>query len=507
MTATVVLVLFALSAPIAGVRWLRVAQREHYLAGETSRFAIRWWRTGSNNVGLIAIAVAAGIVALFIPWVAVVAIEIVAIGPLGLSMRGRTSPLAWTRRLSTLAATSVAISIGVIVAGTLAGIPTFVAALSAVALPAFIDLGLIVLAPFERRAARKYVDSARDRLDRVAPKRVAITGSFGKTTTKGYVRHLLEGAHSVVASPASFNNTGGLSRTVNELLGQDTEIFVAEMGTYGAGEIRDLCSWVKPDIAVLCNIGPVHLQRFGSLENVVAAKAEIFEHAQIAVINTDAHGLMATADAQINAGKKVVTCSANSDSGADVIVATTASGTTLAVAGRPSIAVEVPEEAAPINVACAVAVAIELDVSVEAITALLPTLPGANHRCAVSVSSRGVTVIDDTYNSNPAGAAAALYALEKVDAGRRVVVTPGMVELGSQQDDANTKFAADAAALADDIIVVGLTNHHSLSEGAAQGSAEVHHMRFRTQAVEWVRANLETGDAVLYENDLPDHYA
>lgn len=506
MTVVVVL-LFAVSAPIAGVRWLRVAQREHYLAGETTRFAIRWWKTGPGNVALITIAVAAAVAALFIPWVAVVTIQVVAIGPLGLSMRGRTSPLAWTRRLKTVATTSAALTAGVIVAGILAGIPAFVAALSAVVMPLVIDLALLGLTPLERRAAQRYVTSARDRLDKVAPTRVAITGSFGKTTTKGYIRHLLESTRSVVASPASFNNTGGLSRTVNELLGQDTEIFVAEMGTYGPGEIRDLCSWVKPDIAVLCNIGPVHLQRFKSLDNVVAAKAEIFEHAPIAVINIDAHGLMATADTQRKAGKKVVTCSAQFDSEADVIVAITPDRTTLVLGDGKSREVVVPQETAPINVACAVAVAIELDVPVEAIISLLATLPRAEHRCHLSISPMGVTVIDDTYNSNPAGATAALSALGKVDAARRVVVTPGMVELGSQQDDANRKFAADAAALADDIIIVGFTNQRPLREGASQGAAKVHHVRFHTQAVEWVRANLGAGDAVLYENDLPDHYA
>ena len=110
-----------------------------------------------------------------------------------------------------------------------------------------------------------------------SPVTVAITGSFGKTTTKLYVRHLVAGQRSVLASPASFNNTGGLARTLNEHLTPGTEVFVAEMGTYGPGEIRKMCAWVQPSIGVIVNIGPVHLERMRSLDGVVKAKAEITE--------------------------------------------------------------------------------------------------------------------------------------------------------------------------------------------------------------------------------------
>ena len=93
---------------------------------------------------------------------------------------------------------------------------------------------------------------------------VAITGSFGKTSTKGYVADLVGDSKTVVASPASFNNRAGLAWAVNEQLADATEVFVAEMGTYGRGEISELCSWIRPDIAVITAVGPVHLERFGS---------------------------------------------------------------------------------------------------------------------------------------------------------------------------------------------------------------------------------------------------
>ena len=157
--------------------------------------------------------------------------------------------------------------------------PGAAAVVAAVAVPVVVDLACAVTDPFERRAAGRYVGEAAERIRRVAPKVVAITGSYGKTTTKGYVAHLLSASMTTVASPGSFNNRAGLSRAVNEHVAPGTEVFVAEMGTYGRGEIAELCEWLVPDVSVITAIGPVHLERFGSEERVVEAKAEILDKA------------------------------------------------------------------------------------------------------------------------------------------------------------------------------------------------------------------------------------
>ena len=158
--------------------------------------------------------------------------------------------------------------------------------------------------------------TAEAKLRSVHPTTVAITGSYGKTTTKVYFRHLASGVQTVLASPASFNNTGGLSRTLNEHLTPGTEVFVAEMGTFGPGEIRSMCAWVQPDIAAIVNIGPVHLERMKTLDGIVAAKAEIFEQpvTHTAVLNIDAHGLAALADTLAGKGKRVMRVSTVSTS-------------------------------------------------------------------------------------------------------------------------------------------------------------------------------------------------
>ncbi|MEO7836992.1 MAG: Mur ligase family protein, partial [Acidimicrobiales bacterium] len=307
-----------LAAAVAGVRWLRVAQREHYLPGSVSRFALRWWGAGPNLI--LGLAVALGIVlAGRAPLAAMVGSGALAVGPFGLPLRGRTSPLAWTRRLRTLAGVWAALHLAAVGAGVLAGAGAAGAALAAAFTPLFIDAALHVTAPLERRKVKPFVDRATARLRQVGPTIVAITGSYGKTTTKGYVAHLVGGSRSVVPTPASFNNRAGLARAVNEHLTPGTEVFVAEMGTYGKGEIAQLCDWCPPDVAVICAIGPVHLERMGTEEAIVTAKSEILERARVAVLNVD-HPLLANlARRREEAGQRVVRCS-GVDADADLAV-------------------------------------------------------------------------------------------------------------------------------------------------------------------------------------------
>jgi len=340
---------------------------------------------------------------------------------------------------------------------------------------------------------------------------VAITGSFGKTSTKGYVAHLVGAARSVVASPASFNNRAGLARAVNEHLADGTEVFVAEMGTYGRGEIADLCSWVRPDVSVITAVGPVHLERFGSEDRVLRAKAEILEGVPCAVLVVDDDRLAKLAETCAHNGTRVWRVSGR-DTGADVCVLDEGGALSVYVRGEEIVG-GLRVEARPGNAAAAVAVALELGVPVDEVARRLPTLPVAPHRLEQSVAAGGVVVLDDTYNANPAGGHAALATLERlgVDAPRRVVVTPGMVELGSLQSEENASFAAHALSVATDLVVVGRTNRRALLQGARRasegtGSGRVVVLGTRQEATEWVRKHLGSGDVVLYENDLPDHY-
>ncbi len=500
---TVAVVAGVVASGLAGVRWLRVAQREHYLPGSVSRFAARWWLLGVNKI--LAAAVGVGLLSSTRSSLAAgVACGAMAVGPFGLSLRGRTARLAWTRRLRTLAAVWAVLTVAAVAAGVLVGTGPTVALAVAAFTPVLVDAALAVTSPLERRLAGPYVQRATKRLGQVRPTVVAITGSYGKTTTKGYVAHLLSATRSVVATPASFNNRAGLARAVNENLTPGTEVFVAEMGTYGPGEIADLCSWCPPEVAVITAIGPVHLERMRTEETIATAKAEILDRARVAVLNVDHPLLAALADRREAAGQKVLRCSGVAGTRADVTVIHGEVFVHGRVVGRIG-----GEDAQATNVACAVAVAVELGVPGSVIADGLTTLPAARNRLSVSTGASGATVIDDTYNANPAGAASALATLTRHSSPERlrVVVTPGMVELGPLQHAENARFAEAAAAVASHLVVVGHTNRRALLEGAAAGPAQVVPVETRDQAVAWVREHVGEGDAVLYENDLPDHYA
>lgn len=483
---------------VAALRWLRVAQREHYITGAAGRFAVRWWRV-PVNLGPALAGVAASLAAWRWSAVGLISAAVVAGGPLGLSWRGRTAPLAWTMRMRRLA--------GVVGLAGLASLLWSVAVdsvgpmvIAAVGVPWLVDGALALLDPIEARIGRHWVVAARDKLAGSGARVVAITGSYGKTTTKAYLVQLLSAVCRVAASPASFNNRMGLARAINENLTPGSEVFIAEMGTYGPGEIADLCSFVPPSVAAITAIGPVHLERFGSLEAIVDAKAEILAGASVAVLNIDHPALAALADRE-STRRRVIRCS-SADPEAEVFVAP---GTgRVWVEGRV-IGSAPPGRASAANAAVAMGAAIGLGFEPERLAGQLADLTAPLHRVTTVIGSGGVRIIDDTFNSNPAGAVAALEMLSSVAGeGKKVVVTPGMVELGRRQAAENAALAASAVRVADQLVVVGQTNKAALMRGA--GSGAVMTMSDRQAAVDWVRANLGPGDTVLYENDLPDHY-
>lgn len=486
----------ALAAIPAGLRWLRVAQREHYLSPAVTRFAVRWWTARPANWALIGLAVIGTVGAVWSVWLGFLA-AVAQIGPFGLSPRGVSSPLAWTPRLRRLCVVSAAMVTALFVVAGTTGVAVL-APVAVVGLPVVLDMMLFLLGPLESRLGRKWVDRAARKLSSLGVEVVAITGSYGKTTTKGYIAHLLAGTRRTVASPASFNNRMGLARAINEGLTPGSEVFVAEMGTYGPGEIAALCRWIPPKVAALISVGPVHLERFKTEERIVAAKSEILDRAEMGVICVD-HPLLARLAEDRARAMELIEVSTG-DVGrvqvADGIVRI--DGTAVAPA---------PAGVFPDNLAVAIGVCLALGVGQDRILPRLSDLPVAEHRQAVLRSERGFSIIDNTFNSNPAAARSALGLLGEVGVGgKRVVVTPGMVELGRLQTSENLAFASEAARVAHHLVIVGRTNRKALLAGSSGDRPSVTVVDSRDQAVAWVRENLGPGDAVLYENDLPDHY-
>jgi UDP-N-acetylmuramoyl-tripeptide--D-alanyl-D-alanine ligase len=541
---------------VSSLRWLRVAQREHYIPGSVGDFGIRWWTIHWANAALLLVFLAMAVLALLHhPYWGAGALTFLSALPAGLTLRGRTSKLAWTgrmKRLFVVVGLIYGLAAGLAVLGGSVGFFLFV--VSGAVAPAVVDLALALTSPIERLLSERYVREAAERLRRISPKVVAITGSFGKTTTKRYSEHFLAGWREVFATPASYNNRLGIARAINESMPHSTDVFIAEVGTYGRGEISDIVKWLKPDVSALLAVGPVHLERFGSLEAIALAKSEIFEGASVLVANLDdeyVRTLPALAGyLRTNEGAphdpasdraKAPQGSASSiprvvwfsvkDRSATSYVELKEQALPQREGGRQATADQAvlwvdgeqvgsfdPRQHVPVNVAAAAAVAFACGMKPQEIGRRLATLPGVEHRRSVEVTDSGVVVIDDTYNSNPVGARIALETLRSLGqpeqeqtptegrAQRKVVVTPGMVELGPLQYQENEALARTICEMGFELVIVGFTNRKALLEGARKAGVEPVVVDTREEAVEWVRQNLASGDAVLYENDLPDHY-
>jgi UDP-N-acetylmuramoyl-tripeptide--D-alanyl-D-alanine ligase len=442
---------------------------------------------------------------------------------------GAKKPLVMTGRAWRILAAALALNVlaSLVTPGAahllLGGWPADVATWGLVSVGLFLGAPLLLLAgnalvaPVQRMVNARFLRAARDRLSEIDPVVVGITGSFGKTSTKAAVAGLISDPPAVLATPGSYNTPLGVSRTINEHLEPSHRFLVVEMGARRRGDIAELCRLVSPSVALLTAIGPAHLDTFGTLADVRAAKSEIVSGLApggIAVLNVDDPEVRSVAEGISDrrvirygldpVGRPDVTARdvTTGPRGSSLTVVDATSKEQVAVStrllGRHALAHLLG------GVAAAVAVGRSLSELAEAIASLEPV----EHRLQLIEGTNGITVIDDAYNSNPQGAAAALEVLAAMPAAKRVVVTPGIVELGPLQPEANRELGAQAARVADAIIVVAPVNRAALSAGvrSAGNGALLVTVDSLKEAEDELGRLLAPGDAVLFENDLPDHY-
>ena len=444
-----------------------------------------------------------------------------------LSSSPAKKPLVMTSRAKRLLGTSTAVSLlGVVVppaaAHLAAGAPYDLAVWGAATAATFLGTPLVLtgsdvlLTPLQSAINARYLRRARGHLDDLSPVVVAITGSFGKTSTKFAVERLIGPPGTALATPGSFNTPLGVCRTVNERLGPGHRFFIVEMGAYGEGEIAELMAFVRPKIGVLTAVGPAHVERFGSLDAIRRAKYEVVRDLPpdgTAVMNVDDPEVRVLADATEHV--RVVRYGVDPDVRPEVTAAdvrTTPKGTTMTIVVPDEDPLPVTTRLLGIHavghVLAAVAVARCAGRRLAELRGAIESLEPVEHRLQIIDGTGGVTVIDDAYNSNPAGADAALEVLGDMPARRKLVVTAGIVELGAMQAEANEAFGERAARVADTLIVVARLNREAIVAGARRASdgTSVITVDSLSEATAELRRLLEPGDVVLFENDLPDQY-
>lgn len=523
--------------------YLHIFQQEEY----TSDRFLAWLRgrrahdrkaTIAAAVGT-AVALAAGGRAQTVA-LALVALALAVIGILEADPRKTgKKPLALTRRAGRLLTVALALAAAeailaltaVALAVPAGGIPGALAAgIAAILLiqspPFLLVAANALLAPRERRINEGFLTEAREILGRLRPTVVAVTGSFGKTSTKHILAHVLSTVAPTLATPGSVNTPLGIARIVREQLKPHHRFFVVEMGAYGPGSIKRLCELTPPDLAAITAVGDAHYERFRSLETVALAKFEIAD-ATLArggsvVVNADQIDRRFRDPRVAEAPDRYALVSTgpagDETAGADAFTIRDTAQTERGIAftlvhdGREHAVT------APLyglhhcsNVAVAFVLALKLGVPAETIVAALRSTPQVQHRLQVIRSEAGPTLIDDAYNSNPTGFASALGLLDVLGGAsrRRVLVTPGMVELGARHEEEHRRIGRLAGDVADLALVIGAERIPSFVEGFEEGGRAgraLHRFGSFAEAKSWLDANAARDDVVLIENDLPDLY-
>ncbi|MYE26167.1 MAG: UDP-N-acetylmuramoyl-tripeptide--D-alanyl-D-alanine ligase [Chloroflexi bacterium] len=392
--------------------------------------------------------------------------------------------------------------------------------------PIWLVAGNMMLQPLEAALCRRYLRQAADTLDKIQPKVIGITGSYGKTTTKSFLRDILSARFSAYATPKSYNTLMGISLAINRDLADDyrTEYFISEMGAYVEGEIDRICQLTPPDIAVVTEIGPQHLERFGSLENVRKAKYELIKNLPadgVAVLNWDnpyiremaAEGYPST----ILTVSRKLTLEAAQKRGVTWVasdVQETLEGLRFTAsrvdAGENAqITTPVVGEHNVTNLLLCIAIARHEGIALRQIAMRIRSLQPAESRLVLQTTAAGITIINDAYSANPKGIVSALKILGMHEMGARLLITPGMIELGELQDDENRKLGLLAAQHATDIILIGKSQTQPIAEAIRSTAFDRSRLRVvetLKESVEWYQHNLKAGDTVLFLNDLPDTY-
>ena len=542
MTTALVLLGIVLTLAFAGWRaWRRMRFFLHVFQLETYKLDryMRWLRTSggpvaagwSHALGALALLLAGGSYLNGWPWGA--AGGLIAVWPLlFISSRryrrdAEKKPLRFTARMTRLSVASGLWAALPVVVGILWGdtwgqaeaviggvIGLFIADIGG---PLWVALGALCTKPIEQTIQNGFKRQARAHLREHAHLEViGITGSYGKTSTKHIVAELLSQSYSVLATPGSYNTPMGICLVVNEKLRPEHQVLVLEMGMRYPGDIAELCAIAAPDTSVITSVGIAHLETMGTVDAIAEEKSSILQHMKeggAAILNIDDPRVAAMAD---DAPGPVWRVSAENHPDADIA----ASNIRYSTNGLTCTIRDEKGHTAPfqtkllgrhnvLNLLLAVAVGHSKGMRLRAMAHAARRLEPVEHRLELKTRN-GITIIDDAFNSNPVGAQNAVDLLAEMEGQRRYIVTPGMVEMGPKQDEANYNLGkAIAARNIDGVFLIGDAQTQALQEGLRDHgfpSDKLHIHPTLFDAQDTLTRQLRQGDIVLYENDLPDQY-
>lgn len=391
-------------------------------------------------------------------------------------------------------------------------------------IPLLLILGNNFLSPHEKAVQQKFANEAKAKLEQMRPTIIGITGSYGKTSVKHILGHILKSTAPTLMTPGSVNTMMGITRIIREHLQPNHKYLIVEMGAYGPGSIKSLCDLTPPDTGIITSIGHAHYERFKTLDTVAHAKYELAESVLASggtvIVGEKTLRFKHTQEMRHKDARNFIVCGGPDTDGH---LTKDDLGITLIDQNSKGLVVGVmwqgKEHAlrAPIyghhhaeNIAMAFAAAMHLGIEAEDVKAALTRLPQIAHRLELKKQDDGSALLDDAYNSNPTGFRSALDLLKKLkgDYTRTILVTPGIVELGPAHDDVHEKLGSYAADCCDIAIIVQPSRIPTFISGfkKANPAKPLHTFDTFVEAQSWLTKNRQKGDLILLENDLPDIY-
>jgi UDP-N-acetylmuramoyl-tripeptide--D-alanyl-D-alanine ligase len=383
--------------------------------------------------------------------------------------------------------------------------------------PINILIANLLATPLETFINWEYFKAAQNKVRQFsALKVIAVTGSYGKTSTKYIINGLLSPYCHTLMTPESYNTPMGISKVINGQLTGEHEYFIVEMGARKSGDIKELCSLVPPQLGVITSIGPQHLETFGTLDNIIQTKSELIaglEPEGLVALNYDDPNCRRIAEEiQIPHRSYGITSSEKLDLRAEEISVSN-QGVTFTVSTARGEKIKLSScllgEHNVYNILAAATIALECGLSLSQVAQALKRVEPVPHRLQLIRGGGGITIIDDAYNSNPKGAQEALRVLKGMPADKKILITPGMVELGAEEYEHNKRFGQAAAGACDIVILVGEKRTQPIAEGLKEAGFPANKLVVVASLAEATTALgklARPGDMVLFENDLPDNY-
>ena len=379
-------------------------------------------------------------------------------------------------------------------------------------------IAMIINTPVERLVYLYYKSKAQRKLKSMNNlKIIGITGSYGKTSSKNILSDILNIKYNALPTPKNLNTFNGLIMTVNNHMDKFTDIFIAEMGAYVKGEIKRLCKLVKPKYGILTRIGTAHLETFGSQENIQKGKFELIES-----LPSDGFGILNGDDPlqvsyKLKNNVRIIWIGIDNE---DVDVRATnikysSKGTSFDVVlkndkNKYKFETKLLGNHNVYNILAGIACGLEFGIDVESLQKAVAGVRQIEHRLELKKIGN-FNMIDDAYNSNPTGAKRACEVLGLMN-GIKIVVTPGMIELGDKEDEYNKEFGKQIADVADYVLLIGEKKTKPIKEGLIEKKFDkdkiivFNDVREAYPFIGNIASQNKKEVYALFENDLPDTF-